>query len=294
MVIASTLLTKRHAVVDIAAGVIFGWIVYRLIFGSIHQEAADSEALVEDLEIRDRPIEKPAEQIETLAQFDGSRRLQEFAIPVTLAATGLSISGWAITHSSVTTLAVGIITTTVALNSFLRLMHEGIHDRLLPGESWNRIMSVLLGSTVLTSFSACRVLHLRYLRTSGTPGHPYDHSHDLRSRSFLWFQHFAGLIGGLLLHLILVPVSALRFCSASQRKLICSEYALLFLMCSVLLRSFSASALLLVWVLPVVLTRVFDAIRGSSQFELKTLHGSQLSRGPLAWLDIVPMRSCDR
>ena len=265
LVIASTLLTKRHAAVDIAAGVIFGWIVYRLIFGPIYQEGTASQVKVENLGIQDRLAGKLGRNIEALGRYDSSKFLREFAIFVSLAAIGSSISIWAIAHLTVAGFAVGVATTMVSLYSLLRLMREGTYRQLLPSCNWNWISMVLLGFFLLMSFSAFRVLHLRHLRSSCDPRDAGEYRVDSLSRHVMWFLHFVGRIGVSLLNLILIPVLALRFGSATQRKLICSEYALLFLVCSVLLRTFSVRSLFLVWILPAVLTGIFAAILSSVQ-----------------------------
>jgi hypothetical protein len=259
LVIASTLLTKRHAAVDIAAGVVFGWIVYRLIFAPVHQGAAESAAIVDDLEIRDHPAGKPGPDTEALGRFDSRRCLREFAMFVTLAAMGSSISIWAIAHSTVMALAVGAVTSAVSLNSLLLLLHEGIHRQLVPNRRWNWIITVLLGSIFLMSFSAFQIMHLRLLRFPGDRRDADRYRVDSRSRHTNWPAHFVRLMRVLLV----MPVSALRFGSASQRKFICSEYALLFLVCSFLLRTFSLRALFLVWILPMLLTVIFVAVRCS-------------------------------
>ena len=256
LVVASTLLTKRHAVVDIAAGVMLGLIVYRLIFGPIYLETPG---------IRDGPAEKPRGNTEALGRYDSRKCFREFAIFVTLAAIGSSISIWAVAHSTVTMFAVGVVTTIVSLYSLLRLMHEGMHRQLLPNRHWNWISMVLLGFIFLVSFSALRVRHLRYLRYPSDPRDADEYRIDSRSQHVMWFLHFVRRIWVSLLNPILIPASALRFGSATQRKLVCSEYALLFLVCSVLLRTFSVRSLFLVWILPMVLTGIFAAIRGSIQ-----------------------------
>ncbi len=265
VVIASALLTKRHAAVDIAAGAGLAWIVYSLMFRPIHAEAAGSEVVLETLCIRNRPMEKTPEEIEAPGRPDAGRRFQDFAIFVTLAAIGFSISIWALALPSVTAFAAGVLMTAVALHSFPLLLQEGMHGLPLSSRRWNWIISALLGAAFLMSFSAYRVLHIRYHRHLGDPRNPDDCHNHSHSRPMVWFLYFVWLTCGSLLYMILIPVVALKYGSATQRKLICTEYAFLFLIYSILLRAFSLRDLFLVWILPLLLAGTFTVIRGFTQ-----------------------------
>lgn len=265
VVIASALFTKRHAAVDIAAGAGLAWIVYSLIFRPIHVEAADSQVVLETLRIRNRPMEKTPGEIGAPGRLDAGGCFQDFAIFVTLAAIGFSISIWALALPSVTTFAGGVLVTAVALSSFPLLMHEGMHGLLLSSRRWNWIISVLLGATLLMSFSSYRVLHIRNHRHPGDPRNPDDSQNRSHSRSMVWFLYFIWLTCGSLLYMILIPVLALKYGSATQRKFICTEYAFLFLIYSILLRAFSVRDLSLVWILPLLLAGTFTVIRGFTQ-----------------------------
>ncbi len=265
VVIASALLTKRHAAVDVAAGAGLAWIVYSLIFRPVHVEADDSEGVLETLRIRDRTMVNTPEQIEAPRRLNAGRCFQDFAIFVTLAAIGISTSIWALAHSPAAALPAGILISTVALYSFPLLLQEGMHGLLLSSRRWNWMISALLGATLLISFSAYRVLYLRHHRHLGDPGNP-DHSHiHSHSRPTIWFLRFVWLTCGSLLYMILIPVSALKYGSATQRKLICTEYAFLFLIYSILLRAFSVRDVFLVWILPLLLAGSFTLIRGFTQ-----------------------------
>ncbi len=263
VVIASALLTKRHAAVDVAAGAGLAWIVYSLIFRPVHVEADDSEGVLETLRIRDHPMEKTPGEIEATGRLDAGRRFPEFAIFVTLAAVGFSTSILALALPSVTTFAAGFLISTVALYSFPLLLQEGMHGLLLSSRRWNWVVSVLLGATLLISFSSYRVLRLRHHRNPGDPRDP-DHHHSL-FRPIVRLLRFVWLACGSLLYTILIPVSALKYGSATQRKLICTEYAFLFLIYSILLRAFSLRDLFLVWILPLLLAGTLTLIRGFAQ-----------------------------
>jgi fatty acid desaturase/membrane-associated phospholipid phosphatase len=265
VVIASALLIKRHTAIDIAAGAGLAWVVYTLIFRPIHGEAADGEVVLENLRMRSRPMEKTPGEIGVPGRLDAGGRFRDFAIFVTLAAIGFSISIWALALPSVTALAAGILMTAVALNAFPLLLQEGACGLLLSSRRWNWIISGMLGATLLVSFSSYRVLHIRYLRHLGNPRNPDDCRSRSHSRSTAWFQHFVWLTCAALLYMIPIAVLALKYGSASQRKLICTEYAFLFLIYSILLRAFSVRDLFLVWILPLFLAGTFSVVRGIAQ-----------------------------
>ena len=117
-------------------------------------------------------------------------------------------------------------------------MHEGMHGVLLPNRRWNWFISVLLGSTFLMSFSSYRVLHIRHHRYLGDPRDPDDYHNYARSQPMVWFLHFVRLTFGPILYVFLIPLLALKYGSAAQRKLICIEYTILFSIYSALLRMF--------------------------------------------------------
>ena len=265
LVVASALLIKRHVAIDVAAGVALGWIVYSAIFRPIEKVASDSEPVIETLRIRKHLIEDAPGEVMALTKPNLRERAREGAVFVGLAVLGFLISSKAISVASGTMLAVGIAITAVALNTFPLLMHEGMHGTLLPRRRWNWIVSVLLGSVFLMSFSAYRVLHIRHHRYLGDPRDPDDYHNYSRSRLVVWSLHFVRLAVGPLLYLAMIPVLALKYGSAIQRKLICCEYAILLLVYAALLRAFTLRTLLVVWIAPLLLVGLFTAIRGFTQ-----------------------------
>lgn len=265
LVVASAVLIKHHAAIDIAAGAGLGWIVYNAIFYPIHVESADSEPIAETQRIRNRLTQNTPNRIMALARHDLRKRTMECAVFVTLAGLGFLTSIEAISASSNARLAAGIVITALALNAFPLLMHEGMHGLLVPNRHWNWFVSVFLGATFLMSFSAYRVLHIRHHRYLGDPRDPDDYHNYTRSRPVVWFLHFVRLGFGSLLYLVLIPFLAVKYGSPAQRKLICTEYAILLLIYCVLLRRFPPSELFLVWIVPLLLVGIFTAIRGFTQ-----------------------------
>jgi fatty acid desaturase len=265
LVVASALLIKQHVAIDIAVGAALGWMVFGILFFPIQAEAGDSEPIMETQRIRARLTKNAPGQIMTLTRHDLRKRTMECAVFVALAALGLGISISAVSVAAYTMLAAGILITALALNAFPLMMHEGMHGLLIPSRRWNWAASVFLGATFLMSFSAYRVLHVRHHRHLGDARDPDDYHNYSRSRLVVWLLHFVRLACGALLYLFLIPLLALRYGSVAQRKLICTEYAILLVIYSILLRMFSARALFLVWIVPLLLVGLFTAIRGFAQ-----------------------------
>jgi fatty acid desaturase len=264
LVIGSAMLIKRHVAIDIAAGAALGWAVYLVLFRPVRVESSDSQPVLETLRIRSRLVQEMPD-FDAMTRHDGRERAREFAIFVALATLGFCLSISARTLASAPMLACGILLTAVALNSFPLLMHEGMHGMLFPNRPWNWIVSVLLGSTFLMSFTSYRVLHIRHHQYLGDPRDPDDYRNYSRSRLTVWVLHFVRLTLGPILYVFLIPLLALKYGSSMQRKLICVEYTILFSMYSAMIRIFPARELVLVWFIPLVLMGMLTAIRGFSQ-----------------------------
>ena len=265
LVVVSALLIKRHLAVDIAGGALLGWAAHATLFRPGRDEAPDSEPVLETLRIRRRLASEASSAFAAVRRYDGRKRAAELAVFLALAGVGFWVSIHARSVASAPMLAVGILVTGVALNTFPLLMHEGMHGLLFANRRWNWIASVLLGSTFLMSFSAYRVLHLRHHRYLGDPRDPDDYHNYSRSRPVVWCLHFVRLTVGPLLYIGLIPVLALKHGSPAQRKLIWVEYTLLASIYSVLLRVFSYRDLFVVWVVPLLLMGTLTAIRGFTQ-----------------------------
>jgi fatty acid desaturase len=265
LVLLSPIVIRQHVAIDIAAGALLGGFVYAVVFRPTRVEAPDTEPVNETRRIRTSLARQAPEQFAPLTRHDGRKRIHELAAFVGLAAMGVAIGIRAQAIASAPLLIAGILLTAVALNTFPLLMHEGMHGVLFPNRRWNWLVSVLLGSAFLMSFSAYRVLHLRHHRYLGGPRDPDDYHNYSRSLPMVWFLHFVRLTAGPLLYLVLIPALALKYGSAGQRKLICLEYTMLLAAYSLLLRLFPARELLLTWAVPLLIMGLFTAIRGFTQ-----------------------------
>jgi fatty acid desaturase/membrane-associated phospholipid phosphatase len=273
VVIASAMLIKRHVALDIAAGAAIGWAVYTVLFRPVRVETSDSQPVLQTLRIRNQLVQEMPD-FGVMTRQDGRERAREFGVFVTLATLGFCLSISARSLGSTPMLVGGILLTAVALNSFLLLMHEGMHGMLFADRRWNWVVSVLLGSTFLLSFTSYRVLHVRHHQYLGDHRDPDDYRNYSRSQPLVWFLHFVRLTFGPVLYLFLIPPLALKYGSSMQRKLICIEYTILFLIYSAMLRNFPVRELLFVWFIPLPLMGMLTAIRGFSQ------HGITVASDP--------------
>jgi fatty acid desaturase len=264
-ILAATLLAKRHVFLDLVAGVSLGLFARAVLFKRNDQEASESEALNETLRARSKLAHGLEAEIARLARQDWRKRLAEIVFFGTLGVAGVALACTALTGNRWILLPLGIVVTALALNAFVLLMHDGMHESLLSGRGWNRAVSVLIGATFLMSFSAYRVLHTRHHRFLGDPRDPDDYRNYTKRRSLLWLLHFLRLSVGSLLYLLLIPVLALKFGNDRERRHILTEYVYLGTLYSLLLRFVPTSVLGVAWFAPLLIVGTLTAIRGFTQ-----------------------------
>ena len=150
--------------------------------------------------------------VNDLGQLDAGQRWREFACFASLWLAGIVISTFGHRTDSPTDAwllsIAGVICSAVALNAFVLLLHEGMHQTLSADARWNRAASVLLGATVLVSFSAYRVLHTRHHNYLGDRRDPDDYHNYTDKLWLVWLLHFVRLGLGSLLYLFLGLVYA--------------------------------------------------------------------------------------
>ena len=154
-------------------------------------------------------------QLAQLRRFDLPKRLVELAFFPLLWTAGASLT--LLSHQ--TSLRIlGIAISTMALNGFVLLLHEGMHAVLFPRPIVNRSVSVLLGGCVLMSFTAYQVLHVRHHQHLGDENDPDDY-HNYSSRPWIvWMLHYVRLLAGSFLYILLIPLLATRHANARQRR----------------------------------------------------------------------------
>jgi len=172
LVVASALLIKRHLAVDIAGGALLGWAMHATLFRPDGPRRPTASPWSKRSGFRRHLAREASNGFAACTRHDGRKRASELVMFLALAWAGFWVSTHARSVASAPMLAVGILVTAVALNTFPLLMHEGMHGVLFANRRWNWVASVLLGSSFLMSFSAYRVLHLRHHRYLGDPRDP--------------------------------------------------------------------------------------------------------------------------
>jgi fatty acid desaturase len=205
------------------------------------------------------------EQIALLSKLDWRMRLLELSCFGSLGILGVMLSVSGRNHGRWLLVAAGIATTALALNAFVLLMHDGMHDTLLGNRRWNRLASVLIGSTFFMSFTAYRVMHTRHHKFLGDPRDPDDYKNYTQHRALVWSLHFLRLSVGSLLYLMLIPVLALKFGASEERRRMAVEYAFLATLYAVVFRIVPISILLVAWFIPLLIVGTMTAIRGFTQ-----------------------------
>ncbi|HEY7402690.1 MAG TPA: fatty acid desaturase [Candidatus Angelobacter sp.] len=265
LILASTLLIKRHQLVDIIAGSSMGAFAYWALFRTRPKEAAYCEAWQTTVSARKSLTHGLEGELASLLLLNWRRRVLELVSFFSLAAAGLwcSLAGWS--GGRWPLLALGVVTTALALNAFVLLMHDGMHFTLFRNRTWNWLGSVLLGSTFLMSFTAYRIMHTRHHRFLGDARDPDDYQNYVHPGAVLWSLHFMRLTVGSLLYLALIPLLALKYGSDEERRRVLGEYVFLLAVYGALWHLAPGRFLLLAWLLPLLIVGTLTAIRGFTQ-----------------------------
>lgn len=265
LILASTLVARRHVALDLFAGAALALVAYASLFLRQHRDSTGSRALQATLAARAGLLPGHERELAALISQDWRKRSGEllcFALAgasgVWLTVTGLAGSRWFL-------LAAGISATAIALNAFVLLMHDGMHGTLFSHPKMNWAGSVVLGATFLMSFSAYRVLHARHHKFLGDPRDPDDYHNYISHPALLWALHFVRLTFGSLLYLMAIPILAIRYGARQERRRILIEYGILIAAYGAALRLVPAAILLVAWLIPLLLVGSLTAIRGFTQ-----------------------------
>jgi fatty acid desaturase/membrane-associated phospholipid phosphatase len=265
LILAATLLTKRHVVLDLLTGAGLGAFAYAALFRTYTADVSESAALKETLWARAKMTHGIETEIAKLARQNGHKRLLEVACFAGIGMLGVFLTVRGLPRTQWLLLLPGIIVTSLALNAFVLLMHDGMHDTLLRTPLSNRAASVVIGSSFLMSFSAYRVLHTRHHKYLGDPRDPDDYKNYTGHRSLVWTLHFLRLAVGSLLYLFFIPALALKFGSRIERQRILVEYVLLVTIYGLLLRFVPFTILATAWLIPLLIVGTMTGIRGFTQ-----------------------------
>jgi fatty acid desaturase len=265
LILASTLLAKRHELVDIVAGAALGAFAYWALFRQRPKEALHCEAWQSTVDARKSLSQGMEPELAPLLRLNWRKRALELICFLSVAAAGLWLSLSDPAGSHLLLRVSGILISSLALNAFVLFMHDGMHSTLFRNRQWNWLGSVLLGSTFLMSFTAYRILHTRHHKFLGDSRDPDDYQNYVGVRPLLWALHFVRLTVGALLYLALIPLLALKYGDDKERRRILGEYAFLLTVYSTLLRFVPGHVLLVAWFVPLLIVGSLTAIRGFTQ-----------------------------
>jgi fatty acid desaturase len=207
--------------------------------------------------------------VNDLRQLNAGQRRREFISFAALWIAGIVLSAFGHRTEYPTDAwllsITGVICSAVALNAFVLLLHEGMHQTLSADPRWNRAASVLLGATVLISFSAYRVLHTRHHDYLGDRRDPDDYHNYTDKVWLVWLLHFVRLGLGSLLYLFLIPTLAVKHGTARERRNIFEEYLFLGLVYAVILNCLPFATLAIYWLAPLLVVGFMVAVRGLTQ-----------------------------
>ena len=218
-------------------------------------------------------------ELAALRRLDTGTRLREMSFFIGLWVAGMLVNGFgyqAAEPGLVHTLlrVAGTLVTAVAINSFILLMHEGMHNTLFASPRLNRWVSVALGMVFCLSFTSYKVMHQRHHRYLGDERDPDDYSNYTRNQRLLWCLHYVRLIAGVYLYIVLIPILAFRKGSPADRRGILVEYGALIAVYAAVFTLVPGGYLLYLWLIPLILAAYMTAVRGLTQ------HGITEARDP--------------
>jgi fatty acid desaturase len=265
LILAATLLTKRHVAIDLFAGGALGLVAYAVLFKAEVKDATTSPALQATMAARAGLARGHEVELAALTAQDWRKRARELLCFGSVCAGGVWLTIAGMMNSRLPLTAVGIAITAIALNAFVLLMHDGMHGALFSTPRRNWAGSVLLGSTFLMSFTAYRVLHTRHHKFLGDPRDPDDYHNYIRHPALVWALHFVRLTVGSLLYVMAIPILAIKFGTEEERRGILVEYGIQLTIYSVVLRFVPGTILFFAWLIPLLIVGSMVAIRGFTQ-----------------------------
>ena len=284
----ATVATRQHVVLDLLAGSLLGVLSYvATAAGPAPAEGRDDAAAqrLPDCVLAHRRVRKTLSaglepEIAGLQQLSPLKRWVELAFFPLLWAAGSALTLYALRFhgpARYAGYAAGILTSAVALNGFVLLLHEGMHATLFAGRALNRWVSVALGGCVLISFTADQVLHLRHHTYLGDERDPDDYHNYSTSPRVVWLLHYVRLAVGAFLYVLLIPLLARRHGAPQERSRVTQEYALLICAWALAVVVVPAPVVVHAWLLPLVLVGYMTNVRGFTQHGLTDAHDPLLA-----------------
>ena len=196
-----------------------------------------------------------------------------WAVAIGLVVVGRDASGpalWALRAGSVLLAAL-------ALNAFVLLLHEGLHGTLFRSPEANRWGSVLLGATVLMSFTAYRVLHTQHHDELGSDDDPDDyHAYTDGSGRFFLLQ-WLRLTVGTFIYLLAIPLTAARRGASGDRRRMLQEYPVIAALLALAFWLVPGDVMVWGWAAALPVVALMIQVRGLTQHGLTDRHDALLA-----------------
>jgi fatty acid desaturase len=234
----------------------------------------DAPAVESQIEVRRSMLRGREDQFAPLRQLHLRERLKEIAFFALLFLAGLALNLSGMATANLLLRIIGTLVTSLAINSFVLLMHEGMHFVLFKNRAANRAGSVALGATFLMSYSAYRVLHTRHHRYLGDARDPDDYDNYAGRRGMVWLMQYLRLTVGALAYIFLIPFVAWRYGTSAEHRDMLVEYSILIALYTLMLATLPGQILIFAWFIPLLCTGWLTAMRGLSQ------HGVTQTRDP--------------
>ena len=239
------------------------------ISNSVTVTPRDAPVVPSHIEARRMMVQGLEPELTALRHLDLNKRLHEMSFFLGLWLFGIAVNyigyQFALGNLHYALRIVGTISTAIAVNTFILLLHEGMHNTLFVSRFWNRWVSAGLGWIFCISFTAYKVMHTRHHNYLGDPRDPDDYKNYLRNKPLLWAMHYGRLILGPYLYIIMIPLLALRYGSSLERRHVIEEYVALIVVYVIATLVVPPNLLLWLWFIPLILTAHMTAIRGLTQ-----------------------------
>lgn len=208
-----------------------------------------------------------------LARLDGAKRMKELAFFVGCQLLGLTLM-WNSPEVVSFSYLLGASLSVLALNAFVLLLHEGMHNTLFQNRALNELGSVLLGSTVGISYTAYRIMHLLHHRHLGDENDPDDYHNYTLSPRVVWVMHGVRVAVGSLLYLFMIPFYAFKHADIREKARLIAEYAWIFSLLTVVAKSLPFSTWAHLHGIPLLVVGWLVNLRGFTQ------HGLAVAEDP--------------
>jgi fatty acid desaturase len=210
--------------------------------------------------------------IRAMHRLDDRRRLLDHLVQLGLWAVGAGLSCYSFLHlgggARLLACVTGYLVSGTALNESILLMHEGMHMVLFRRRALNRWVGVLCGASVLMSFSAYQIQHLKHHAFLGQAGDPDEYNNYAQAGWRLWALHCTRVLCGSILYIFFIPGLSWARTKGAVRKRIFTEFALIGALIILLFMTVPTWALIQAWGYPLLVVNFMMNFRGLANHSL--------------------------